>query len=110
MFFQARQGLYRDIVYIIWTNQISTTQFPGKNTMQTIYADGIANMTLIDGVIRIDLVNVTSVEKDKDPNIQLTGRVALSLPALIRTHDQLTKMIDKMVADGILTRNTPPAN
>jgi len=78
--------------------------------MQTIYADGIANMTLIDGVIRIDLVNVSSIEKDKDPNIQLSGRIALSLSALIRTHDQLTKMIDKMVADGILTRNAPPAN
>lgn len=82
----------------------------GENNMQTIYADGIANMTLIDGVIRIDLVNVSSIEKDKDPNIQLSGRLALSLPALIRTHDQLTKMIDKMVADGILTKNAPPAN
>ena len=33
--------------------------------MQTIYADGIANMTLIDGVIRLDLVNLTQLEKDK---------------------------------------------
>ena len=78
--------------------------------MQTIYADGIANMTLIDGVIRIDLVNVISVEQGKEPDIQPVGRRALSLPALIRTHDQLTKMIDKMVADGILTKNPPPAN
>ncbi|MCF8383602.1 MAG: hypothetical protein K9G39_08445 [Chlorobium sp.] len=78
--------------------------------MQTIYADGIANMTLIDGVIRIDLVNVISVEKGKEPDIQPVGRLALSMPALIRTHDQLTKMIDKMVADGILTKTPPPAN
>jgi len=75
--------------------------------MQTIYADGIANMILVDGVVRLDLVNVTSVEKDKEPNIQPIGRLALSLPALIRTHDQLSKMIDKMVQDGILTKNTP---
>ncbi len=78
--------------------------------MQTIYADGIANMTLIDGVVRIDLVNVISVEKGKEPDIQPVGRLALSMPALIRTHDQLTQMIDKMVADGILTRNPPPVN
>ncbi len=83
---------------------------PEEHTMQTIYADGIANMSLIDGVVRIDLVNVTSIQKDKDPDIQLAGRLAFSLPALIRTHDQLTKMIDKMVADGILTINTPPSN
>lgn len=78
--------------------------------MQTIYADGISNMTLIDGIVRIDLVNVISVEKGKEPDIEPTGRLALSLPALLRMHDQLTKIIDKMVADGILTRNPPPVN
>jgi hypothetical protein len=78
--------------------------------MQTIYADGIANMTLIDGVIRIDLVNIASREKDKEPDIEPVARLALSLPALLRTHDQLTRIIDKMVADGILTKNPPPAN
>jgi len=78
--------------------------------VQTTYADGIENMTLIDGIICIGLVNLISIDKDKDPDIQLAGRLAFSLPALIRTHDQLTKMIDKMVADGILTRNAPPSN
>lgn len=78
--------------------------------MQTIFADGIANMNFIDGVVRIDLVNIASIEKDKAPNIQPVGRVALSLPGLLRTHDQLTKMIDKMIEDGILTKNPPPVN
>jgi hypothetical protein len=78
--------------------------------MQTIYADGIANMLLVDGVVRVDLVNVTSVEQGKEPNVRSVATVALSLPALIRTHDQLGKMIDKMVQDGILTKNPPPAN
>jgi hypothetical protein len=76
--------------------------------MQTIYADGIANMSLIDGVIRIDLINITQVDKDQT-NVSPVGTVAMSLPGLLRTHDQLTKMIDKMVEDGILTRNEPPA-
>lgn len=78
--------------------------------MQTIYADGIANMILVDGVVRLDLVNVTSVEQGKEPNVQPIGRLALSLPAVIRIQDQLTKMIDKMVQDGILTKTPPPAN
>ncbi|AOS83818.1 hypothetical protein BIU88_06435 [Chlorobaculum limnaeum] len=78
--------------------------------MQTIYADGIANMILVDGVVRFDLVNVTSVEKDKEPNVRPNATLALSLPALIRIQDQLGKMIDKMVQDGILTKNPPPAN
>jgi hypothetical protein len=77
-----------------------------EKSMQTIYADGIANMSLIDGVIRIDLVNITQVEKDKT-NVNPVGTVAMSLPGLLRTHDQLTKMINKMVEDGILTKNEP---
>lgn len=74
--------------------------------MQTIYADGIANMTLIDGVIRVDLINITQVEQEKT-NVAPVGTLAMSVPALLRTHDQLTKMINKMVEDGILTKNEP---
>lgn len=74
--------------------------------MQNIYADGIANMTLIDGVVRVDLVRIAQIENEKT-NVQPVGSLALSVPALLRTHDQLTKMIDKMVEDGILTKNEP---
>ncbi len=77
--------------------------------MQTIYADGIANMSLIDGVIRIDLVNITQVDKDQT-SFNSIGTLAMSVPALLRTHDQLAKMISKMVDDGILTRNEPADN
>lgn len=76
--------------------------------MQTIYADGIANMSLIDGVIRIDLINITQVEQEKT-NIAPVATLAMSVPGLLRTHDQLSKMINKMVEDGILTRNEQPA-
>jgi hypothetical protein len=77
--------------------------------MQTIFADGIANMSLIDGVIRIDLVNITQVDKEQT-NVSSIGTLAMSVPALLRTHDQLSKMINKMVEDGILTRNEPAAD
>jgi len=72
--------------------------------MQTIYADGIANITLIDGIIRLDLVNITQIENDK-ANIRPVGALALSLPGLLRTHEQLSQAINKMVADGILKKN-----
>ena len=72
--------------------------------MQTIYADGIANITLIDGIIRLDLVNITQIENDK-ANIRQVGALALSLPALLRTHEQMTQAINKMVEDGILKKD-----
>ncbi len=72
--------------------------------MQTIYTDGIANITLIDGIIRLDLVNITQIENDK-ANIRPVGALALSLPALLRTHEQITQAINKMVEDGILKKD-----
>ncbi len=72
--------------------------------MQTIYADGIANITLIDGVIRLDLVNITQIEKEK-ANIRPVGALAMSVPAMLRTHEQLSQAINKMVEDGILKKN-----
>ncbi|MDT9547274.1 MAG: hypothetical protein RI826_08065 [Chlorobium phaeovibrioides] len=74
--------------------------------MQTLYADGVANITLIDGVIRMDLVNVTKIEEDKT-NLRPVGAVAMSLPALLRMHGQIGKAIDKMLEDGILKKNEP---
>ncbi|HWR01876.1 MAG TPA: hypothetical protein VN371_08400 [Chlorobaculum sp.] len=77
--------------------------------MQTLYADGIANMILVDGVVRVDLVNITQIENEKS-NVRPVGTIAFSIPALIRTHEQLGKIIEKMVEDGILTKNDPQAN
>lgn len=74
--------------------------------MQTIYADGIANIMLIDGVIRMDLVNVTKIE-DQQASARPVAAVAMSMQGMLRTHDQLGKAIEKMVADGILTKNQP---
>jgi len=71
----------------------------------TIYADGIANIQLIDGIIRLDLVNMGQVEKDK-VTIKQVGTVAMSLPALLRTYDQLNSVINALVAKGLLAKNT----
>lgn len=77
--------------------------------METIYSDGVANITLIDGVIRMDLVNVTKIEEGKT-NVRPVGAVAMSLPAMLRTHEQLGKAINKMVEDGILKKNEEGAS
>jgi len=74
--------------------------------MQTIYTDGIANITLIDGIIRFDLVNITQIEKEK-ANLRPVAAVAMSMQALLRTHDQLSQAVNKMVEDGILKKNEP---
>jgi len=72
--------------------------------METLYADGLANIRLVDGVVRFDLVNIAGMENEK-ANLRPAGAVAMSIPALLRTHDQLTKTINKMVEDGVLKKN-----
>uniref|UniRef100_Q3APV0 Uncharacterized protein n=1 Tax=Chlorobium chlorochromatii (strain CaD3) TaxID=340177 RepID=Q3APV0_CHLCH len=75
--------------------------------MQTIYADGVANIALIDGIIRFDLVNITKMEKE-NVNLRPVAPVAMSVTGLLRMHDQLSQAINKMVEDGILKKNEQP--
>ena len=74
--------------------------------MQTIYTDGLANIAFHDGVVRLELVTTRQVEKDKQ-EMTPAGSVAMSLPALLRVHDQLGKAIENMVERGILTKKAP---
>jgi hypothetical protein len=77
--------------------------------MTTSYVDGIANITMIDGIVRFDLVNITHIEKEK-ADVRPSGSLAMSLPALLRTYEQLTMADNKMVEDGILKKNDMPQN
>ena len=74
--------------------------------MQTIYTDGIANIAFHDGVVRLELVTTRQVDKDKQ-EMAPAGSIAMSLPALLRVHDQLGKAIENMVERGILTKKPP---
>ena len=73
----------------------------------TIYADGLANIQLIDGVVRCDLVNMLPGEKEGQYNLRPVATLALSLPALMRTHDQLGNLINALVEKGLLKKSSP---
>lgn len=77
-----------------------------QKIMQTLYADGIANVRLIDGIVRLDLVNIQNLVDDKAV-MQPVGSLAMTLPALLRTHQQLGTVLDKMVEQGLLKKDQP---
>ena len=52
----------------------------------TIYSDGIANITMLEGVVRFDLINITQIDKDKT-TAKTVGAVAMSTSALLRTRN-----------------------
>jgi hypothetical protein len=79
------------------------------SNMQTIYTDGISNIAFHEGVVRVDLITARQVDKDKQ-EMMSAGTVAMSLPALLRVHDQLGKAIENMVERGILTKKVPSSD
>ncbi len=73
--------------------------------MQNIYTDGVGNIAFQDGVVRLELITTRQLDNDKREMITV-GSLAMSLPALLRVHDQLGKAIENMAERGILTKRT----
>ena len=72
----------------------------------TLYADGITNTQLIDGVVRFDLIKMIPAVEEKI-NLQTTGAVAMSLPAFLRAYDQLGILINALVEKGQIQKSAP---
>ncbi len=73
------------------------------------YADGIHNITLVDGVVRFELLELTPQPGGAEPTASSIGAVAMSIPAVLRTHQQLTGLIQKLVEQGVLKKEEAPA-
>jgi hypothetical protein len=73
------------------------------------YADGIHNITLVDGVVRFELLELTPQPNGAEPTASSIGAVAMSIPAVLRTHQQLTGLIQKLVEQGVLKKEETPA-
>ncbi len=53
--------------------------------------------------MRVELITTRQVDQDRQ-EMMPAGTVAMSLPALLRVHDQLGKAIENMAERGILTK------
>ena len=72
------------------------------------YVDGIGAISLADGVVRFDLMSITSIQDGKAVAAR-SGGLAMSLPAMIKVHEQLGQMINELVKKGVLQKNEPQA-
>ena len=75
---------------------------------RSIYVDGIANITMVDGVVRYDLVTMSPGEQQGKSNVTPVASVASSLQGVLRTHDQLSKVVNKLVEQGVLKKTKSP--
>ena len=72
--------------------------------MNVVFTDGIANVRLIDGVVRFDLVTALS-GLNEESKLEKNGSLMLSVPGLVRMQGQLTDVVNKLVEDGVLQQD-----
>lgn len=76
---------------------------------QTLFADSIVNIALADGVVRFDFVTLSPVANSKEEKKMAATEVAMvatSLPGFIRMHEQITDVMNQLIAQGVITRNS----
>lgn len=71
--------------------------------MQFSYADGIANIQLVDGVVRFDLVSITEVKKE-GASVRPVQQVAMSMQGFLRMQAQLNQVIEKLLEQGVIKK------
>ena len=69
----------------------------------TVYADGISNITMLEGIVRFDLVNITQTGQDTRTT-KTVGSVAMSVPALLRTYTELSGVVNKLIEQGVVKK------
>jgi hypothetical protein len=69
----------------------------------TVFADGITNITILEGVIRFDLINITQVDQETR-TAKAVGSVAMSVPALLRTYTELSGVLNKLIEQGVVKK------
>ena len=71
------------------------------------YIDGIDNIVMIEGIVRFDTMTLTRGAADK-PQASRTGGLALSLPAFLRTYEQMGRVVNNMAEQGMIKRKDVP--
>jgi len=69
----------------------------------TVYADGISNITMLEGIVRFDFINITQTDKDSRTT-KTVGSVAMSVPALLRTYTELSGVLNKLIEQGVVKK------
>lgn len=76
-------------------------------SQSSTFIDGFDNVTLVDGVVRLDLITVAQGAANTQPLATKVGSLAMPIQGFLRTTEQLNQVIARMVEQGILKRNEP---
>lgn len=68
------------------------------------YADGVTNIALLQGMIRIDFATLSLSEKDEDgnPEVEAAHRIIMSPQGFVKAFGTMEQVMDKLVETGII--------
>ena len=72
-------------------------------TINYYYIDGINNISLLDGVVRMDMVTL-SKGAEQSPQIVTSGHLCMSTRALLRTYQQMGEVINSLQQQGVIKK------
>ncbi|MBL8891712.1 MAG: hypothetical protein JNL67_17160 [Planctomycetaceae bacterium] len=74
--------------------------------MQDVYADGIGEITLTGGMVRIDLVSLSAKEKDSEgrPRLEFRKRIVLPPEGFLRSFSAMEDLVKQLVDAGLIKR------
>ncbi len=70
-----------------------------------IYADGIGQIHFAGNMVRFDFVTLQPTGDSSAPEIQKNQRIIMPPQGFLGAYDSMQKLIDKLVAAGVLQRN-----
>jgi hypothetical protein len=74
--------------------------------MQDVYADGIGEITLTGGMVRIDLVSLSAQNKDAEgrPRLEFRKRIVLPPEGFLRSFSAMEDLVKQLVEAGLIKR------
>ncbi|WP_437972148.1 hypothetical protein WMF04_23900 [Sorangium sp. So ce260] len=75
------------------------------------FFDGIANISLTGGVVRIDLAHLSATARDEEgqPRLERNVRLITSIEGFVAAYQTMQRMVEKLAAQGKLAVAPPPS-
>ena len=73
-------------------------------TRQELFADGIGEITLSGGMVRLDLVSMVGTQKDKDqpPKMEVRQRVVMPPDGFLRSFSAMENLVKQLIDAGLV--------
>lgn len=72
-----------------------------------LFADGVGEITLVGGMVRMDLVSLSSTEKDGsgNPALEFRQRVVMPPDGFLRSFSAMENLVKQLMEAGVVQKN-----